>query len=341
MAELDSAKSNGVKVMTTFSCGGGSSMGYKLAGCEVLAANDIDKEMAWHYKLNLKPKHYFLCPVKDLATMDLPPELIGIDILDGSPPCSTFSTSGQRDKVWGKKKHFREGQTEQVLDDLFFDFLDAAQRIQPKVIIAENVKGMLMGNAKGYTRAITERLRSMGYRPQIFLINSADCGVPQKRERVFFCAVRSDVSTKLLELEPCSRWISASEACADIPSTPEEKVKYKLSSVMERMWRITKPGGCMKEASIKFTGKNNYFNWILVHPAKPCPTIPATHALCHWSECRWLTYRECIRFGSFPDDYVARTEAIGKYMIGMSVPPRMMETVARAVCKQWLGVSNG
>lgn len=316
-------------------------MGYKLAGCEVLAANDIDKEMAWHYKLNLKPKHYFLCPVKDLATMDLPPELIGIDILDGSPPCSTFSMCGNRDKDWGKNKHFREGQTEQVLNDLFFDFLDAAQRIQPRVIIAENVKGMLMGNAKGYTRAITERLRSMGYRPQIFLINSADCGVPQKRERVFFCAVRSDVSTKLLELEPCSRWISASEACADIPSTAEERINCKLASVTARMWRITKPGDSLVKASIRFTSKSNYFNIIRLNAAKPSPTITATENKCHWSECRKLTYRECIRLGSFPDDYVARTEAIGKYMIGMSVPPRMMETVARAVCKQWLGVSNG
>jgi DNA (cytosine-5)-methyltransferase 1 len=341
MAELDSAKSNGVKVMTTFSCGGGSSMGYKLAGCTVLAANDIDKEMAWHYKLNLKPKHYFLCPVKDLATMDLPPELIGIDILDGSPPCSTFSTSGRREKDWGKKKHFREGQTEQVLDDLFFQFLDAAQRIQPKVIIAENVKGMLMGNAKGYTRAITERLRSMGYRPQIFLINSADCGVPQKRERVFFCAVRSDVSTKLLELEPCSRWISVGEACADLVATPDENKLHVLTTLEQRLWQCSKPGEAFARASERFTGKTNHFNRFRLKSTSPCPTMTATVNYTHWSECRTMTYRESLRIGSFPDDYVARTSAIGKYMIGMSVPPRMMETVARAVCKQWLGVSNG
>ena len=48
-------------------------MGYKLAGCEVVAANDIDPEMAWHYKLNINPKHYFLCPIRDLLTAELPP----------------------------------------------------------------------------------------------------------------------------------------------------------------------------------------------------------------------------------------------------------------------------
>jgi site-specific DNA-cytosine methylase len=53
---------------------------------------------------------------------------------------------------------------------------------------------------------------------------------------------------------------------------------------------------------------------------------------------RSLTYREARRIGSFPDDYQAKTDKIGKYMIGMSVPPKMTEVVARAVCSQWLGV---
>ena len=53
---------------------------------------------------------------------------------------------------------------------------------------------------------------------------------------------------------------------------------------------------------------------------------------------RSLTYREAKRIGSFPDDYHAKTDKIGKYMIGMSVPPKMAEQVARAVCEQWLGV---
>ena len=51
------------------------------------------------------------------------------------------------------------------------------------------------------------------------------------------------------------------------------------------------------------------------------------------------TFADCIRLGSFPDDYQAKNDKIGKYMIGMSVPPKMTEQVARAVCQQWLGVS--
>lgn len=59
----------------------------------------------------------------------------------------------------------------------------------------------------------------------------------------------------------------------------------------------------------------------------------------HWQECRLLTFREWKRLGSFPDDYQAKSYDIGKYMVGMSVPPKMTEAVARAVCEQWLKVS--
>ena len=184
LSDLELVPKNGVKVMSTFACGGGSSMGYKRAGCTIVAAN-IDPEMAWHYKKNLNPPLYYLCPINELLTKELPPELYDLDILDGSPPCSTFSMAGSREKAWGIEKHFREGQAKQVLSDLFFDYLDLVGRLKPKVAIAENVKGMLIGNAKGYTKMVMARFKELGYRPQLFLLNAADCGVPQKRERVF------------------------------------------------------------------------------------------------------------------------------------------------------------
>jgi len=96
----------------------------------------------------------------------------------------------------------REGQSEQILDDLFFDYLDLVEHLRPKVAIAENVKGMLQGNAKGYCKLIIERFKATGYKPQLFLVNSADCGVPQKRERVFFVALRDDIDKPKLVLAP-------------------------------------------------------------------------------------------------------------------------------------------
>jgi DNA (cytosine-5)-methyltransferase 1 len=337
LKDLDGVESRGVKVMTTFACGGGSSMGYKRAGCTIVAANDIDPEMAWHYKKNLNPPLYYLCPISDLITADLPPELFDLDILDGSPPCSTFSMAGSREKAWGKDKHFREGQTKQVLSDLFFDYLDLVDRLKPKVAIAENVKGMLIGNAKGYTKMVVARFKEMGYRPQVFLVNAADCGVPQKRERVFFCAVRDDIDVPPLQLAPKHRWISAGEACADVDTGPGHSRPNDL-----KYWPITLPGQSYSQTKKRRGEREGCFNFIRIDGSKPSCTLTSNlQTLTHWDHPRELNYGEVKRLGSFPDDYHAKSDRIGKYMIGMSVPPKMAQAVAEAVISQWLRPVEG
>ena len=331
LSDLDRIPKIGIKVMSTFSCGGGSSMGYKLAGCDVIAANDIDPEMAYHYKLNLNPKHYFLCPINELINKELPDELYDLDILDGSPPCSTFSMAGSREKAWGKDKHFREGQAKQVLSDLFFDYLALVEKLRPKVAIAENVKGMIKGNAKGYTKAVLRRFKEIGYRPQLFLINAADCGVPQKRERIFFVAIRDDIKVEELKLSPSNKWISAKAALKDIEV--DDRASLKISKRQELLWYAINEG----ELFSKITPGKNFTQRKLARN-QPSFTLTATDSTYHWAEPRYLSFQECKRLGSFPDNYKAKNDKIGKYMIGMSVPPKMTEKVARAVCQQWLGV---
>lgn len=317
LTDLDELPKNGIKVMSTFACGGGSSMGYKRAGCEIVAANDIDPEMAWHYKQNLNPPLYYLCPIADLLTADLPPELFNLDILDGSPPCSTFSMAGSREKSWGKDKHFREGQAKQVLSDLFFDYLDLVDRLKPKVAIAENVKGMLIGNAKGYTKMVMARFKEIGYRPQLFLLNAADCGVPQRRERVFFCAVRNDIDAPPLKLAPKHRWISALEACADIR---DDLGRWKMVTASNQRHTLA---GRLKP-------------WPTTQPSPTLTSGSSKELINHQRIFGTFGLAEYKRLGSFPDDYKAKAHRIGKYMIGMSVPPKMTEQVARAVIEQWL-----
>jgi len=339
LTDLADVPSNGMRVMSTFACGGGSSMGYKLAGFDVIAANDIDPEMAWHYKANLNPKHYFLGPIGDLVGKDLPKDLDDLDILDGSPPCSTFSMSGLRDKAWGKEKHFREGQAAQVLDDLFFDFLDLADQLRPRAIIAENVKGLVRGKAKGYVRAIFARLRGMGYRPQVFLVDASRCGVPQRRERVFVCALRDDQDRKPLALAPRSAVVTAGEALADVAPTDAERQQesVRLSPRNEEVWPHTRPGEAFSDALVRRGAKASLFSHKKLSRARPSNTLTvAVPKFYHWSEPRSLTYREWKRLGTFPDDYAAKTPAVGQYMIGMSVPPFMARYVAEQVRDQWL-----
>jgi DNA (cytosine-5)-methyltransferase 1 len=337
LKDLEKVDKNGLKVFSTFACGGGSTMGYKLAGCDVIGANDVDAEMAYHYKLNHNPKYYYLCPIKDLITKDLPDELFNLDILDGSPPCSSFSMAGNREKDWGKKKHFREGQSKQVLDDLFFDYLDLAERLNPKVCIAENVKGLIQGNAKGYVKLIMNRFNEIGYRCQLFLVNSADCGVPQKRERVFFIALRNDIDKPKLVLAPKHKWISAGEATSDLQVLTDEEIRdTKPPDCYTRLYHETKAGQDLSEAYLKRTGKRGYFAAKKLTENNPSfNLISQDQHFLHWSECRIFSYREWKRLGSFPDDYQAKTDKIGKYMIGMSVPPKMAYEVAKAVIEQW------
>ena len=338
LSDLKNIKKNNIKVMSTFSCGGGSTMGYKLAGCEVISANDIDRKMKDHYLKNFQVKHYFENPIKELIDMDLPEELYGIDILDGSPPCSTFSMIGNREKDWGKEKYFREGQSKQVLNDLFFDYIDLVDKIKPKVSISENVKGMLMGNAKGYTKMIMERFREIGYEPQLFLINGIDCGVPQSRQRVFFCCIRKDLFKKKLELNPNETLVTVGQACSDIQQLTEEEKDYafKLPESTKKHYKFIKPGRSYADIG----NPNNGFSKFRLNKNKPSPTICASAkgSILHWEECREITTREYIRLGSFPDDYKFQTNAYAVYLIGMSVPPKMMYQVADAVCKQWLSI---
>lgn len=148
-------------------------MGYKLAGFDVIGCNEIDHRMMYAYCQNHNPKFPFLEPIQTFKDrQDLPPELYNLDVLDGSPPCSTFSVAGSREEAWGKMKHFREGQAAQVLDTLFFDFIDLAKKLQPKVVVAENVKGLLLGEAKDYVRRIYEGFEDAGYYCQHWLLDA-------------------------------------------------------------------------------------------------------------------------------------------------------------------------
>jgi DNA (cytosine-5)-methyltransferase 1 len=158
-------KKNGLKVFSCFACGGGSTMGYKLAGCEVIGCCEIDPRMNEIYVKNHHPKYNFQMDIRDfnkIPNEEIPEELFNLDVLDGSPPCTTFSTAGEREKSWGKLKKFREGQKEQTLDDLSFVFIETVNKLKPKVVVMENVEGLILGEAFGYVRKFTIRWRMQG-----------------------------------------------------------------------------------------------------------------------------------------------------------------------------------
>lgn len=330
----DYPKSNGFKVFGTFVCGGGSTMGYKLAGFEHLGGVEIDKRMAKIYETNHSPKHFYLEDIRDFnLRTDLPSEIYDLDILDGSPPCSTFSMSGNRELDWGKEKVFKEGQKMQTLDDLVFVYCDTIAKLRPKVAILENVCGIVAGRAKAYTIEICNRLNAIGYDVQIFQLNSATMGVPQARERVFFIARRKDIGLPILRLEFNEKPIYFGSIVDRNSSTH----KPLWASIAKRWEFIEKGDQSLKFADAKYrnlTTYNAFFSTNILYDNVVMPTLTSSGATVYYNEARNLNDTEYTRISSFPSDFDYCDSDV-RYICGMSVPPLMIARIANEIRQQW------
>jgi DNA (cytosine-5)-methyltransferase 1 len=334
------------KVFSCFACGGGSTMGYKLAGFDVLGCNEIDPKMIEAYKANHNPKYAYLEPIQTFKLRtDLPDELYNLDILDGSPPCSSFSMAGNREKDWGKDKVFREGQAMQVLDTLFFDFIDLAKKIQPKVVIAENVKGLLLGDAKQYVRQIYREFDLAGYYCQHWLLDASKMGVPQRRERVFFIAFRKDLAVPFMKYVDMFCEYPKFELNFNEPVIPFKDFietngvsECKMYPSIEKHWHNTKEGESFSNTYYKESGKRGWFNYDKADSNKVLNTITAHTeggGQYHPIECRGLSRSEIVNGSSFPVDYNF-LDLNAKYLCGMSVPPVVMANISEQIYLQWL-----
>lgn len=331
------------KVFSCFACGGGSTMGYKLAGFDVIGCNEIDHRMMYAYCQNHNPKFPFLEPIQTFKDkQDLPPELFNLDILDGSPPCSTFSIAGSREEAWGKKKKFREGQAEQVLDTLFFDFIDLAKKLQPKVVVAENVKGLLLGKSKDYVRRIYNGFYDAGYYVSHYLLDAQTMGVPQRRQRVFFVCLRKD----LVGLVPCEKTLFDAVPHLDMNfneppilfgSVADYKGDEIKSKKMREVWEARQPSDDgFGDITRRINGKESMFNMRFGKPDEVSHSL-VTHKsyMVHYECPCYYSDTEVVKVQSFPADYDFTGQS-PHYVCGMSVPPVMMAQVASRVYEQWL-----
>ena len=337
LTDLKDIKQNGLKVFSCFHCGGGSSMGYKLSGFDVIGGVEIDPKMMALYKANLKPKHSYLMGIqefKNIPDEELPKELFDLDILDGSPPCTSFSTSGVREKNWGKKKKFREGKALQVLDDLFFDFIDTAEKLQPKIVVAENVLGLIQGNAKGYVKLIFKGFDAIGYDCQLFLLNAAVMGVPQKRLRTIFVARKRSLNFPKLFLAGYKEPEIAVGTIKPGPKPP----RLPISAALAELWHWTYNNDVvdLSIAALALYGKKNKFSFKRLRANEPSKTILGeSECTLHWSEPRALTDFELAAICTFPTDYNFKGYIKPGYVMGMAVPPYMMNRISDQIFKQW------
>lgn len=342
LKEANFTKDKG-KVFSCFACGGGSTMGYKLAGFDVLGCNEIDPKMIEAYKANHNPKYAYLEPIQTFKLrQDLPDELYNLDILDGSPPCSSFSMAGNRGDDWGKEKVFREGQAEQVLDTLFFDFIDLAKKLQPKVVIAENVKGLLLGDAKQYVRKIYTSFQDAGYQLRImpYLLDASKMGVPQKRERVFFIALRNDLAGQFMEQIDMFQSAPKLDLTFDEPEINygefADKLGKPLTDHQQMLWgKKIDSDTNLGDINARERGLLSDFNAILVKHNSSLNTITANGKFIDFETPQHISDEAIKKGGSYPLDYDFKTNKV-VYLVGMSVPPVMTAQIATEIYNQWI-----
>lgn len=340
------SEQNLFNVVSLFAGGGGSSTGYRLAGGRVLAINEFIEAAQNAYARNYPETHIFKEDVR-LLTGDMILEKIGmekgaLDILDGSPPCASFSTAGKREKGWGIEKKYSD--KVQRVDDLFYEFARILAEVQPKVFIAENVKGLTMGAAAnllgseqfdlfGEDNGIYHTLVKCGYRVRYKVLNAKNFGVPQSRERTIFVGIRNDLKGEITYPKPLGTIINSFEACRDVVNSEKDILDSTHKDGIVKSYIVQMKEG---ESGDMYAPKG-YFGLQRINRNEPCPTICQRQGnkgacLIHWSEDRELTVPELIRLMSFPDDYYLGEKYTQKCeRLGRAVPPLLMKAIASHV----------
>ena len=308
--ELKEKTENGkhlFEFVSLFAGGGGSSTGYRMAGGKALAVNEFIPEAVKTYRANWPSTHIFEGDIRNLAPDDILKK-IGkkkgeLDLLDGSPPCSAFSSAGSREKGWGKTKYYSETKQENI-EDLFFDYIRMVDGIQPRIFIAENVSGLAKGKAKGYLNEIIRGLRACGYTVNCKILDAKWLGVPQSRQRVIFVGVRNDLwldeFAGNLHPRPHAKIVPLKFAFKGLVLTDKDKAETSLQRFsVYKLLTTLKPGQTHTKA---FTLTKN-------SPNKNSQCITATtgkigaRETYHWDN-RAHTVAEIKRIMSVPDDYI-------------------------------------
>jgi DNA (cytosine-5)-methyltransferase 1 len=337
-------------VVSLFAGGGGSSTGYRLAGGKVLAINEFIPAAQNVYKSNYPDTYIFPGDIRQLTGKEIL-ETVGIkkgelDILDGSPPCSSFSVAGLGRKGWGRIKSYSD--SSQRTDDLFFEFVRILDEVQPKVFVAENVKGLTIGVNKELLGSeqlnifneqettIFNSLSNKGYTVRYKVLNSNDYGVPQSRERVIFIGVRNDILKNNPDLVISYPKFNRIEKDSVYEATKDLIYSGNICAMSEaykKNWEKCLPGESFFAMGKRTGKKESGVTRKRLNKNEPSSTVVTGPELFHWDECRTLTIEEVKRISSFPSDYIFGNISNNKKWerMGRAVPPLMMKEVAENV----------
>lgn len=297
--------------VSLFSGAGGLDIGLEKAGIKTLWANDCDHDACETYKLWSKAT----VVEGDIGTVDFStiPET---DVICGGFPCQGFSLAGPR-----------------KIDDsrnvLYRYFVKLVELKKPKVFIAENVKGLLTLGDGAIAEAIIEDFSNKGYHVTINLVNAADYGVPQDRQRVIIVGIREDIDNSV---------------CFNFPPPIEKKVSLK--EALKNLHEPLPEEVCDAPYSSRYMSRNRKRNWneqsftipamakqVPLHPGSPdMVKIDKDHWIFGKGCTRRLSYKEAAAIQTFSPDMVFTGNLTSKYkQIGNAVPVKLGEAVGRAV----------
>jgi DNA (cytosine-5)-methyltransferase 1 len=310
---------NGFNVVSTFSGCGGSCLGFKMDGYEVVYANEFIPAAAETYRANHPKTPLDVRDVRVITAREIIKKMHEvtdsdvIDVLEGSPPCASFSSAGTRENSWGKVRKYSD--TNQRVDDLFFEYIRLLRDLRPRVFVAENVPGLVKGKAKGFYVEIMKGLRKSGYRVDAKLVNASWLGVPQTRERVIFIGVRNDLGLDPVFPKPLQHRYSVQEILPHIR-------RLKLTGKRDRWEWANRPAGTIVQSG-SLTSRSAYFSADMIETFD--------------GQQRKWNVQELKKLCSFPDDFVLTGDFNKQWeRLGRAVPPLMMYRIAKTIREEIL-----
>lgn len=321
---LKSEEMTGFTSVELFAGAGGTALGFENAGFNHILLNEFDGAACATLQAN-RP-NWYLDP-RDIREVDFRYLRHKVDVVVGGFPCQTFSAAGQR----------------RGFDDprglLFFELVRAVTEIQPRLVIGENVKGLVNHDGGRTLRIMVMALKKMGYRVAWRVIKAQYYDVPQKRERLIIVGLHKSVPGPLLFPKAKDYTVTLREALQDVPASPGEQYPPSKVKALELVppggnWRDL-PDGVRQEYVGKFTGgataMARRLSWD--EPAPTLLTKPQAKLTerCHPEETRPLTVREYARVQTFPDDWQFCGARGNQYkQIGNAVPVNLGYHIGRA-----------
>lgn len=313
-------------------CGaGGLSCGFHMAGIKTVVGIDFDKAAIDTFNRNNLGKG-IVADLETISSEEIKKQCGGyVDMIAGGPPCQGMSLSGPRKE-------------EDKRNRLYKSFVRIVKDLSPRVVLLENVPGMVSLFGGKIKDAIMEEFSSLGYQMQYKIMRASDYGVPQHRRRVVFVGIKKGTFeyppitfTETPDLLNQKKMVSCSEALSDLPTlsttdylgediqqyttSPQNEFQKLMrnnskvvrnhiaaahSDYVRHIISLVPAGGNYHSLPPELQSSRNFHvAWTRFPDDAPAPTIDTGHRHhFHYKECRVPTVRECARLQSFPDDFI-------------------------------------